>query len=238
MALLVGPYQRGFIQDRRSNQNPTESPIMVELMTKSRGLRNSSQYQAVLMADFTEASDRNSHQYMEAVLKKMGIGTAMNYAKAAAIVSNYEKVSNSFLSACKPELLGFAPHFPHPSQDTLPFPQAYIHVDNTVYLGKPLKAVDWMNSIKNLPFQAFQLGYSLLALIKRAQGTVQFIFSKPVYPDIVKCMTSKELQAWYQMRVCRHQKRKTIYTRPNYGGYGLIKIKIQLQGHRIQGTAF
>ncbi|GEQ69107.1 hypothetical protein JCM33374_g2778 [Metschnikowia sp. JCM 33374] len=75
MDVLVGPYQRGFIRDRRINQNTMEFFTMLERLKQ----QPSSQMdrRALLMVDFTKAFDRISHQYMHQVLMKMGLGSSI-----------------------------------------------------------------------------------------------------------------------------------------------------------------
>ncbi|GEQ70946.1 hypothetical protein JCM33374_g4627 [Metschnikowia sp. JCM 33374] len=103
MDVLVGPYQRGLIRDRRINQNTMEFFTMLERLKQ----QPSSQMgrRALLMMEFTKAFDRISHQYMRQVLMKMGLGSSivrlimsiLNDQEAQISLNNWEgeKISSS-----------------------------------------------------------------------------------------------------------------------------------------------
>ncbi|KAM9916496.1 hypothetical protein OXX59_009931, partial [Metschnikowia pulcherrima] len=319
---LVGPYQRGFIKDRRINQNTMEFFTLIDLVCEQRDEMYDSKYQAVLMADFTKAFDRISHEYMQAVLKKLGIGDAMvrfmmslmrdqeaqiyinncagvpfkmkcgtrqgnplsplifnlalepllfrlqrlrgitvkysgvelaimkhhafaddvniylgnrsDYAIAASVIENFEKISNSKVNPRKSQLLGFHPDFADHFQHELPYTQTYVRDKDLKYLGLPLKGVDWSAVRAKLPFISFKRGYSQLDVITKAKATNMYVSSTLVYKDLVQCMSKKEIKAMDDaiQRVFYGIGREKLYARPKKGGYGVIELAVQLQGHR------
>ncbi|GEQ71431.1 hypothetical protein JCM33374_g5114 [Metschnikowia sp. JCM 33374] len=61
---LIGPYQTGFMKDRRINQNAMEFFTMLQII-KGGSDQSSSEYQAILMADF-QKSFRQNFPYIHA----------------------------------------------------------------------------------------------------------------------------------------------------------------------------
>ncbi|KAF7998742.1 hypothetical protein HF325_006807 [Metschnikowia pulcherrima] len=231
---LVGPYQRGFIKDRRINQNTMEFFTLIDLVCEQRDETYDSKYQAVLMADFTKAFDRISHEYMQAVLKKAWNRRCHDYAIAASVIENFEKISNSKVNPRKSQLLGFHPDFADHFQHELPYTQTYVRDKDLKYLGLPLKGVDWSAVRAKLPFISFKRGYSQLDVITKAKATNMYVSSTLVYKDLVQCMSKKEIKAMDDaiQRVFYGIGREKLYARPKKGGYGVIELAVQLQGHR------
>ncbi|GEQ69310.1 hypothetical protein JCM33374_g2981 [Metschnikowia sp. JCM 33374] len=322
MEKLIGPGQRGFMKGRRISQNTIEVFTMIDLVKKVRETETHSDCQAILMADFMKAFDRISHQYMEAVLEKVGFGPSLkrllmsimkdqiaqiqmndcwgipfpmrcgtrqgnplsplifnlalepflchldklkglplvyetiplqrikyhafaddvnvylddaeDYAKVSQIISDYEKVSNSKVSSTKSVLLGFYDGFAALRQNILPFPQTYIGTVDMKYLGIHFQGVDWKSVLASLPISTVTQGYSQLAIIERAKGTVAYISSKVVYTDLVQCMTQKELVNMDNAikKVFPYIGKDKILARPKKGGYGILEMTEQMQGHR------
>lgn len=71
---LISPHQRGFMRGRKINQNTMEFFTMIQLIQEDRKTGPRDRYQSILMADFTKAFDRISHEYLHCVLQKMGFG--------------------------------------------------------------------------------------------------------------------------------------------------------------------
>ncbi|PSK74716.1 hypothetical protein CJJ07_005536 [Candidozyma auris] len=66
-----------------------------------------------------------------------------------------------------------------------------------------------------------------------------FVSSKTVYKDLVQCMTAKELKKIDVsiQRMFQGIGADKLYARPKKGGFGVIELKVQLQGHRAKVLA-
>ncbi|KAM9923827.1 hypothetical protein OXX80_011410, partial [Metschnikowia pulcherrima] len=321
---LISPHQRGFMKNRRINHNTMEFFTLVQLFQSHRARVTQPKFQAILMADFTKAFDRISHQYLRAVFTKMGFGSDIirlltsilegqvaqlflnncegprfplqcgtrqgnplspllfnlalepflvhlglnqglkvmyhncllftmkfhafaddvniylndidDYERTARVISNYENVSNSKVSAEKSKLIGFHRSYPSFAQAALPYTQSHIKSEQATYLGISIQGVDWNRFISKLPFMTRQHGYRQLDLISRALGTNIFVCSKTVYKDLVQCMTKTELR---KIDLCIQRmfpgiSPAKLHARPKKGGYGLIELSTQLLGHRAE----
>lgn len=157
-----------------------------------------------------------------------------DYGKVHTALDQFQRVSNSRISHTKSKLLGMSAKFSDMEQGILPFPQTYIDNAEASYLGFSLQGVDWSKFIKELPFMTLSHGYSLLDLITRAIGTNVFVSSKTVYKDLVQCMNPANLRLFDQgiSKVFKHISPDKMYARPRNGGYGVMEMKTQLQGHR------
>lgn len=157
-----------------------------------------------------------------------------DYAVTAEIISKYERCSNSKINPQKSHLLGFDFEYAECLQCHLPFPQSFIEDKDLNYLGLPLQGVDWTKFQSNLPFITFKQGFSRLDLITKAQATNTFVASTMVYKDLVLCMPTRTLKTIDRgiQKLFRGVGTSTIYARPKKGGYGVIQLSIQLQGHR------
>lgn len=69
-------------------------------------------------------------------------------------------------------------------------------------------------------------------IISRAMGTDTFIASKTVYRDLVHCMSRQTAADYAILNFFKDIHLSKLYARPENGAYGLIQLKIQLQGHR------
>lgn len=163
----------------------------------------------------------------------------LDYQKTARCIKDFERVSNSLVSQSKSKLIGFYNGYSRKEQDILPYPQSYIGREDTQYLGIRLKGVDWLRFIKNLPFMTHKQGYRGLDTINKALGTNMFVSSKTVYKDLVQCMTAKELKKIDVsiQRMFQGIGADKLYARPKKGGFGVIELKVQLQGHRAKVLA-
>ncbi|KAM9916054.1 hypothetical protein OXX80_013727, partial [Metschnikowia pulcherrima] len=162
------------------------------------------------------------------------LGNRSDYAIAASVIENFEKISNSKVNPRKSQLLGFHPDFADHFQHELPYTQTYVRDKDLKYLGLPLKGVDWSAVRAKLPFISFKRGYSQLDVITKAKATNMYVSSTLVYKDLVQCMSKKEIKAMDDaiQRVFYGIGREKLYARPKKGGYGVIELAVQLQGHR------
>lgn len=166
-----------------------------------------------------------------------------DYATVAEQVRTYESLSNSKLNPAKSKLIGFSPEFSELSQSILPVTSTYILQEKEVsYLGLPLRGVNWAKFRASMPYIHSKQGYQQLPLISRAKATNTFISSKMVYKDLVQCMTAKELSIMDKAIAAAFPDIGTtkLYARPQKGGYGVIELSRQLQGHRghVVSTVF
>lgn len=159
-----------------------------------------------------------------------------DYKLAAKAIADYERVSNSKISTAKSKLLGFDPNFAQNAQNFLPFSQSHIGSEEVKYLGILIDGVDWTKFISQLPFRTVLQGYSHLDLVTRAKGTVIFVSSQVVYKDLVQCMSLKEVRSLDDgvKKVFQGIGKDKLYARPKNGGYGVMEMKVQLQGHRAK----
>ncbi|GEQ71432.1 hypothetical protein JCM33374_g5115 [Metschnikowia sp. JCM 33374] len=77
-------------------------------------------------------------------------------------------------------------------------------------------------------------GYSQLDTITKAKATNTHVSSTVVYKDLVKCMPQAELKTMDKAigRVFVGVGAAKMYARPQHGGYGVIELSTQMQGHR------
>ncbi|GEQ69159.1 hypothetical protein JCM33374_g2830 [Metschnikowia sp. JCM 33374] len=164
------------------------------------------------------------------------LGEDEDYQKAAQAINAFERVSNSRVSETKTKLLGFQEDFPQFQQEILPYPQYHIEdeEEDVKYLGLDLKGMDWSKFLSKLPYMTMKQGYMHIDLITRAIGTNVFVSSKTVYKDLVQCMGAGQLTKMDSgiHTVFKGIGSDTMYARPKKGGYGLLEMKTQLQGHR------
>ncbi|KAF3987823.1 hypothetical protein FT662_03784, partial [Candidozyma haemuli var. vulneris] len=162
-----------------------------------------------------------------------------DYAHAAKCIKRFERASNSKVSASKSKLIGFRRDYPEQEQDILPYPQSYIKREELKYLGISMKGVNWRHFIYYLPFMTYKQGYRGLDIISKTIGTNMFVSSKTIYKDLVQCMTEKELRNIDDaiQRMFKGVSAPKLYARPKKGGYGLIELSSQLQGHRAKVLA-
>lgn len=162
------------------------------------------------------------------------LGEDEDYAKVAEAIKVFEQLSNSRVSETKTKLLGLHPGFAQYQQTELPYPQSHIWSANFKYLGLTVEGVDWQHFISKLPFMTMKQGYMHLDIITRAIGTNTFVSSKTVYKDLVQCMPTQQLKLMDKgiHRVFKGVSTEKLYARPKKGGYGLLQMQTQLQGHR------
>ncbi|KAM9888368.1 hypothetical protein OXX69_013064, partial [Metschnikowia pulcherrima] len=148
------------------------------------------------------------------------LGNRSDYAIAASVIENFEKISNSKVNPRKSQLLGFHPDFADHFQHELPYTQTYVRNKDLKYLGLPLKGVDWSAVRAKLPFISFKRGYSQLDVITKAKATNMYVSSTLVYKDLVQCMSKKEIKAMDDaiQRVFYGIGRDKLYARPKKGG--------------------
>lgn len=162
------------------------------------------------------------------------LGNESDYHCAAKALSQFEYVSNSRVSGSKTKLFGFLPDYAAYRQRELPFPQKYLWSEDLKYLGITKDKVDWEKTRKSLVINSREHGYKHLETITKAKGTNVFVSSKVVYKDLYKCMSNQELTA---LDKCIHKgffgiSPERLYARPKAGGYGVLEMKVQAQGHR------
>ncbi|SGZ55197.1 CIC11C00000005531 [Sungouiella intermedia] len=76
--LLIGPYQRGFMSNRRMDQNLMETRTLINLIKDEYPTTGDNlPERTLLMADFNKAFDRVSHSYIRRVLGHIGFGHHM-----------------------------------------------------------------------------------------------------------------------------------------------------------------
>ncbi|KAF8000475.1 hypothetical protein HF325_005404 [Metschnikowia pulcherrima] len=162
------------------------------------------------------------------------LGNESDYELAAEAIKGFERVSNSRVSETKTKLLGISTDYSRYQQNVLPYPQSYLWSEDLTYLGLTLKGVDWLRFISKLPFMTMKQGYLHIDLINRAVGTNTFVSSKTVYKDLVQCMTPRQLKTMDQgiHKVFKGVSLNKLYARPKKGGYGLLEMQTQMQGHR------
>ncbi|KAM9887199.1 hypothetical protein OXX69_013374, partial [Metschnikowia pulcherrima] len=162
------------------------------------------------------------------------LGNESDYELAAEAIKGFERVSNSRVSETKTKLLGISTDYSRYEQNVLPYPQSYLWSEDLTYLGLTLKGVDWLRFISKLPFMTMKQGYLHIDLITRAVGTNTFVSSKTVYKDLVQCMTPRQLKTMDQgiHKVFKGVSLNKLYARPKKGGYGLLEMQTQMQGHR------
>ncbi|KAM9916187.1 hypothetical protein OXX80_013665, partial [Metschnikowia pulcherrima] len=162
------------------------------------------------------------------------LGNESDYELAAEAIKGFERVSNSRVSGTKTKLLGISTDYSRYEQNVLPYPQSYLWSEDLTYLGLTLKGVDWLRFISKLPFMTMKQGYLHIDLITRAVGTNTFVSSKTVYKDLVQCMTPRQLKTMDQgiHKVFKGVSLNKLYARPKKGGYGLLEMQTQMQGHR------
>lgn len=157
-----------------------------------------------------------------------------DYKSVSQIIEEYEKVSNSKVSATKSVLLGFHETYAQMTQTILPYPQEFLGKADMKYLGIHLQGVDWPKVLGNLPLNTFSRGYSQVELIEKAKNTVAYMCSKVVYTDLIQCMSNSELASMDAAikKVFYNVGKDKMLARPHNGGYGVLEMKTQLQGHR------
>ncbi|SGZ49794.1 CIC11C00000003426 [Sungouiella intermedia] len=75
---LIGPNQRGFMSNRRMDENLMETRTLLNLIKEAYPKDDASAPErTILMADFNKAFDRVSHRYIRQVLCHMGFGPRM-----------------------------------------------------------------------------------------------------------------------------------------------------------------
>ncbi len=148
------------------------------------------------------------------------LGNRSDYAIAASVIQNFEKISNSKVNPRKSQLLGFHRDFADHFQHELPYTQTYVRDKDLKYLGLPLKGVDWSAVRAKLPFISFKRGYSQLDVITKAKATNINVSSTLVYKDLVQYMSKKEIKAMDDaiQSVIYGIGREKLYARPKKGG--------------------
>ncbi|KAF3986717.1 hypothetical protein FT663_04754, partial [Candidozyma haemuli var. vulneris] len=162
------------------------------------------------------------------------LNSLRDYRRCHGIIAQFETASNSRLNHSKSKLIGFHRNYPQLESNILPFSKTSVYHNDTKYLGFAITGTQWSTLISKLRDASRLQGYMSLNLITRALGSNIFISSKAVYKDLVHCMSRSELTSMDKAieDFFPGISASKLHANPKNGGFGLIEMKIQLQGHR------